>query len=89
MMPSTTQTDRNDPVRRLQTPQPEQHADIVFEEYLLRRAALARAESERQMADAVSVALSAGISWTRIGRLLGTSAQAAQDRYRAAERRAS
>ena len=51
------------------------------EEYLLERAALARARSERQVADAVIGARSAGASWQKIGGLLGTSAQAAQQRY--------
>ena len=50
-------------------------------EYLLQRAAVARVHSERQVLDAVAAARSAGISWARIGRLLGTSAQAAQQRY--------
>jgi len=53
------------------------------EEYLLERAALARARSERQILDAVTAARSKGVSWQRIGELLGTSAQAAQQRYAA------
>lgn len=51
------------------------------EEYLLERAALARARSERQILDAVTAARAKGVSWQRIGELLGTSAQAAQQRY--------
>lgn len=51
------------------------------EEYLLRRAALARARGERQIIEAVAAARIAGISWAKIGDLLGTSAQAAQQRY--------
>ena len=51
------------------------------EEYLLQRAALARARSERQVVEAVEAARRAGLSWDRIGALLGTSAQAAQQRY--------
>ena len=51
------------------------------EEYLLERAALARARGERQIVDAVTTARAKGISWQRIGELLGTSAQAAQQRY--------
>ena len=51
------------------------------EEYLLERAALGRARSERQVVDAVVAARSAGASWQKIGNLLGTSAQAAQQRY--------
>ncbi|MBA3360626.1 MAG: hypothetical protein H0T94_04030 [Acidimicrobiia bacterium] len=52
------------------------------EEYLLRRAALSRLRSERQTADAVIAERAAGISWRKIGEILGTSAQAAQQRYR-------
>lgn len=55
--------------------------EVPVEEYLLRRAALARARSEREVVEAVSAARSAGISWNKIGELLGTSAQAAQQRY--------
>lgn len=51
------------------------------EEYLLQRAALARARSEQQVLDAVIAARAAGASWSKIGSLLGTSAQAAQQRY--------
>jgi hypothetical protein len=51
------------------------------EEYLLQRAALARAGSERQVVEAVEAARGAGLSWGRIGTMLGTSAQAAQHRY--------
>lgn len=51
------------------------------EEYQLQRATLARARSERQIVEAVVAARAAGISWSKIGELLGTSAQAAQQRY--------
>ncbi len=51
------------------------------EEYLLQRAAVARARSERDIVDAVTAARSKGVPWQRIGELLGTSAQAAQQRY--------
>ncbi len=50
-------------------------------EYLLQRAVLARARTERQVIDAVRAARSDGTAWARIGALLGTSAQAAQQRY--------
>ena len=48
---------------------------------LLQRAVLARARSERQIVDAVVAARAAGLSWAKIGSILGTSAQAAQQRY--------
>ena len=51
------------------------------EEYLLERAALARARGEQQVVDAVVVARAAGATWQKIGAILGTSAQAAQQRY--------
>ena len=58
------------------------HADeIPVEEYLLQRAVIARARSEQQVIDTVIDARTAGLSWQRIGTLLGTSAQAAQQRY--------
>lgn len=60
-------------------PSPADEVDVA--EYLLRRAALARARSERQVADAVDSARRAGLSWKRIGTELGISAQAAQQRY--------
>jgi len=49
-----------------------------LEEYLLERAALDRARSERQVIDAVVAARAVGASWQKIGSLLDTSAQAAQ-----------
>jgi hypothetical protein len=51
------------------------------EDYLLERATIARANGERQVLDAVAAARSKGMSWQRIGEILGTSAQAAQQRY--------
>ncbi len=53
------------------------------EEYLLERATIARARGERQVVDAVAAARSKGMSWQRIGDILGTSAQGAQQRYAA------
>ncbi len=67
--------------RRFEEYEPSEGDERPVEEYLLSRAALARARSERQIVDAVVAARNAGISWARIGELLGTSAQAAQQRY--------
>jgi hypothetical protein len=50
-------------------------------EYLLRRAAIGQAESERRLTDAVAAARESGWSWRRIGEVLGVSAQATQQRY--------
>jgi hypothetical protein len=55
--------------------------EVAVAEHLLRRAALARAQSERQIGEAVSLARRSGLSWKRIGSELGITAQAAQQRY--------
>ncbi len=52
-----------------------------IEEHLLERAALHRALSERQVVEAVGKARTAGLTWSKIGSVLGTTAQAAQQRY--------
>jgi len=67
----------NELAERFENYQPESGDERPVEEYLLERAALARALSERQIVEAVATAR----SWQRIGELLGTSAQAAQQRY--------
>jgi hypothetical protein len=66
---------------RFETNEPEPSDERPVEEYLLERAALAPGGSERQIVDAITAARTKGVSWTRIGELLGTSAQAAQQRY--------
>ena len=67
--------------RRFENYDPDSGDERPVEEYLLQRAALARARGERQIVEAVAAARAKGISWQRIGELLGTSAQAAQQRY--------
>lgn len=67
--------------KRLEDYEPAEGDERPVEEYLLERAVLDRARSERQVVDAVIAARAAGTSWQRIGSLLGTSAQAAQQRY--------
>jgi hypothetical protein len=71
----------DDLARRFEEYEPEEGDERPVEEYLLERAALDRARSERQIVDAIVGARSAGISWNTIGKILGTSAQAAQQRY--------
>ena len=66
---------------RFEEYKPAESDERPVEEYLLERAALTRARSERQIVDAVVAARAARISWSRIGETLGTSAQAAQQRY--------
>ena len=67
--------------QRFEDYEPSDGDERPVEEYLLQLAALARARSERQILDAVVAARAAEISWAKIGELLGTSAQAAQQRY--------
>lgn len=67
--------------KRFEDYEPGEGDEVPVEEYLLRRAAVARARSEREVVDAVTAARTAGISWNKIGEILGTSAQAAQQRY--------
>lgn len=69
--------------KRFEDYEPSEGDQVPVEEYLLRRAALTRARSEREVVDAVRAARSAGIPWSKIGAILGTSAQAAQQRYSA------
>ncbi|MEE9297644.1 MAG: hypothetical protein V3V29_01230 [Acidimicrobiia bacterium] len=66
---------------RFEEYEPDEADERSVEEYLLRRAALSRAQSERQIVDAVGRARATGIPWSKIGEILGTSAQAAQQRY--------
>lgn len=47
----------------------------------VRSAFLDRAEAERRLADAVSVAHAQGHSWATIGAMVGTSGEAARQRY--------
>jgi hypothetical protein len=67
--------------KRFEDFDPDQAVDVPIEEYLLQRAVVARARSEQQLIETVAKARSAGISWQKIGTLVGTSAQAAQQRY--------
>ncbi|HEX6302338.1 MAG TPA: hypothetical protein VF148_17945 [Acidimicrobiia bacterium] len=69
--------------KRFEDYEPEGGDEVRVEEYLLRRAAVARARSEREVVDAVVTARAAGVPWSKIGEILGTSAQAAQQRYMA------
>ncbi len=66
---------------RFENLDPAEATEITVEEYLLQRAVVSRARTEHQVLEAVAKARSVGRSWQRIGALLGTSAQAAQQRY--------
>jgi hypothetical protein len=47
----------------------------------VREAFQARADAERRLADAVSIARAEGHSWAAIGAMVGTSGEAARQRY--------
>ncbi len=49
----------------------------------LRDAVTERAATERRIAEAVTAARQAGVSWSAIGGMLGTSGEAARKRYAA------
>jgi len=76
----------DDLAKRFENYEPSPDDEVAVAEHLLRRAALARARSERQIGEAVEAARRAGISWKRIGVELGITAQAAQQRYGPATR---
>lgn len=60
---------------------PNKATEVDVNEYLLQRAALDRARCEKNVVDAVTAARQSGMSWQRIGEVLGISAQAAHQRY--------
>ena len=83
-MPKTIQEildHADDLAKRFEDYEPTNNDERPVAEYLLQRAALVRARTERQIVEAVETARIEGISWARIGTILGTSAQAAQQRY--------
>lgn len=47
----------------------------------LRQAVLRRAEADADVTDAVRIARKDGLSWSSIGAMLGTSGEAARQRY--------
>lgn len=67
--------------QRFENLDPDQVVEIPVVEYALQRAIVARARSEHQLVEAIAKARAAGVSWQKIGALVGTSAQAAQQRY--------
>ena len=71
----------DDLARRFEDYEPNAQDEVAVAEYLLRRGALARARSERQIMEAVAGARRAGLSWKKIGSVLGISAQGVQQRY--------
>lgn len=59
----------------------ENATEVPVHEYLLTQAVLQRIRAEREIVDAVARAREKGSTWATIGEILGTSAQAAQQRY--------
>lgn len=49
--------------------------------HAIREAVSQRAATERRVAEAVAAAREAGVSWSAIGNMLGTSGEAARKRY--------
>ncbi len=49
--------------------------------HAIRKAVTERAAGERRIAEAVASAREAGVSWSAIGSMLGTSGEAARKRY--------
>ena len=49
--------------------------------HAIREAVTARAAAERRVAETVVTAREAGVSWSAIGSMLGTSGEAARKRY--------
>ena len=67
--------------QRFEDYEPPRGDEVTMEGYLLKRAVMARARCEGQTVEAVAAARSRGIAWSRIEEILGTSPQAAQQRY--------
>ncbi len=59
-------------------PAQELDADAVA---ALRTAVLERSEAERHLLEAIRQARESGMSWSAIGRMVGTSGEAARQRY--------
>ena len=55
--------------------------EVPVAEYLLARAVMQRARTERHVVEAVQAALEDGTSWDRIGQILGVGGQEAKAHY--------
>ena len=60
------------------SPTDERDPEVLAE---LRRAVLSRSDAERSIKDAIKHARERGYSWALIGSLIGTSGEAARQRY--------
>jgi len=66
--------------RRFEEHEPEDVRDAA-PLHAIRTAATERAATERRVAEAVATAREAGVSWSAIGSMLGTSGEAARKQY--------
>lgn len=66
--------------RRFEAHQPKDVRDAA-PLHAIREAVRERAATERRVAEAVATAREAGVSWSAIGSMLGTSGEAARKRY--------
>ncbi|MEJ5946488.1 hypothetical protein WDZ17_14420 [Pseudokineococcus basanitobsidens] len=68
--------------QRFEDYEPSEHDERDPQSYLaLREAVLSRSRAERSITEAVAGARAHGYSWSSIGALLGTSGEAARQRY--------
>ncbi len=61
-------------------PDPDDELDVRVVA-MLRAAVIERSEAERRLLEAVRAAREAGMTWSAIGSLVGTSGEAARQRY--------
>jgi len=84
-MPRTTEeilAHADELAKRAEDYEPQEGDDAkVSPELLLRLAVMHRAQAEAEILEAVRAARAASLSWRKIGETLGTSAQAASERF--------
>ena len=66
---------------RFENYEPRVEDEVPIEVLNLRQAAWSRSDAEREMLEAVAAARQAGPSWSMIGSVIGTSGEAARQRY--------
>ena len=66
---------------RFENYEPRVEDEVPIEVLNLRQAAWSRSDAEREMLEAVAAARQAGTSWSMIGSVIGTSGEAARQRY--------
>ena len=66
---------------RFENYEPRVEDEVPIEVLKLRQAAWSRSDAEREMLEAITVARQAGTPWSTIGSVIGTSGEAARQRY--------